>query len=50
MVPYLQSSYLQEGVERGIGGIVGDEEPHVFVADLHWRRAVHPGHDGMGEG
>lgn len=38
--------YLQEGAECGIGGVVGDEEPHVFVADLHGRRAVHPGHGG----
>lgn len=41
---------LQEGVERGIGGVVSDEEPHVFVADLHRCGAVHPGHDGMGGG
>lgn len=40
--------YLQEGVERGVGGVVRDEEPHVFVADLHRRRAVHPGHGGTG--
>lgn len=39
---------LQEGAECGVGGVVGDEEPHVFVADLHRRRAVHPGHGGMG--
>lgn len=38
--------YLQEGAERGIGGVVGDQEPHVFVADLHRRRAVHAGHGG----
>lgn len=41
---------LQEGAERGIGGVVGDEEPHVFVADFHGRRAVHSGHGGMEEG
>lgn len=46
--PHLPVSppYLQEGAECGIGGVVGDEEPHVFVADLHRRRAVHPGHGG----
>lgn len=37
---------LQEGAESGIGGVVGDEEPHVFIADLHGCRAVHPGHGG----
>lgn len=47
MIP---ASYLQEGAQRGIGGVVGDEEPHVFVADLHRRRAVHSGHGGTREG
>lgn len=41
---------LQEGVERGISGVMCDEEPHVFVADLHRRRAVHPSHGGTGGG
>lgn len=41
--PY-KPSHLDELVQRGVGGIVGDEEPHVFVGDLHWGWSVHASH------
>lgn len=39
----MELSYLCELVERGIGGIVGDEEPHALVGDLDCSGAVHVG-------
>jgi len=35
---------LNEFIQGGIGGIMGDEEPHVFVGDFHWSRSVHTSH------
>jgi len=35
---------LDELVQGGVGGIVGNEEPHVFVGDLHRGRSVHTSH------
>lgn len=37
-------SHLDELVQGGVGGIVGNEEPHVFVGDLHRGRSVHTSH------
>lgn len=37
-------AHLDELVECGVGGIVGNEEPHVFVGDLHRGRSVHTSH------
>lgn len=39
-----QTAHLDELVQGGVGGIVGDEEPHVFVGDLHGGRSVHTSH------
>lgn len=36
--------HLDELVESGVGGIVGNEEPHVFVGDLHGSWSVHTSH------
>lgn len=36
--------FLDEFVKRGISGIVGNEESHVFVSDLHWGRSIHTSH------
>lgn len=36
-------AYLSELVERGIGGVVGDEEPHRLVGNLDCSGAVHVG-------
>lgn len=35
--------YLSELVKRGIGGVVGDEEPHALVGNLYCSGAVHVG-------
>lgn len=35
---------LDELVQGGVGGIVGNEEPHVFVGDLHRGWSVHTSH------
>lgn len=35
--------YLGELVERGIGGVVGDEELHASVGDLYCGGAIHVG-------
>lgn len=37
-------AHLNELVQGGVGGIVGDEEPHVLVGDLHRGRSVHTSH------
>lgn len=44
MSPAERFAHLDELVERGVGGIVGNEEPHVFVGDLHRGRSVHTSH------
>ena len=36
--------HLYELVQSGVGGIVGDEEPHVLVGYLHRSWAVHTSH------
>lgn len=36
-------TYLGELVERGIGGVVGDEELHATVGDLYCSGAIHVG-------
>lgn len=36
-------TYLGELVERGIGGVVGDEELHATVGDLYCGGAIHVG-------
>lgn len=36
-------AYLGELVKRGIGGVVGDEEPHALVGNLDCSGAVHVG-------
>lgn len=36
-------TYLGEFVERGIGGVVCDEELHTTVGDLYCSRAIHVG-------
>lgn len=35
---------LDELVQRGVGGIVGDQESHVFVGDFHRGGSVHSSH------
>lgn len=35
--------YLSELVKCGIGGVVGDEEPHALVGNLYCSGAVHVG-------
>lgn len=37
-------AHLNEFIQGGIGWIVGNEEPHVFVGDLHRGRSVHTRH------
>lgn len=37
-------AHLDELAEGGVGGVVGDEEPHVLVGDLHRGRSVHSSH------
>lgn len=37
-------AHLDELVQGGVGGIVGNEEPHVFVGNLHRGRSVHTSH------
>lgn len=37
-------AHLNEFIQSGIGWIVGNEEPHVFVGDLHRGRSVHTRH------
>ena len=37
-------AHLNELVQGGVGGIVGNEEPHVFVGDLDRGRSVHSSH------
>lgn len=37
-------SHLNELVQGGIGGIVGNEEPHVFVGYLNRGWSVHASH------
>lgn len=39
-----RSAHLYELVQGGVGGVVGDEEPHVLVGDLHRGRSVHTSH------
>lgn len=34
-------------MKRGISGVVGNEESHVFVSDLHWGRSIHTSHFGL---
>lgn len=36
-------SYLYEGAERAVRGVVCDQEPHVLVAQFHWSGAIHGG-------
>lgn len=36
-------AYLSELVKRGIGGVMGDEEPHAIVGNLYCSGAVHVG-------
>lgn len=36
--------HLDELAEGGVCGVVGDEEPHVLVGDLHRGRSVHASH------
>lgn len=43
-LPSLCPTHLDEGAEGGIGGVVGDKETHVLIADLHGGGAVHPSH------
>lgn len=38
-----QKSYLGELVERGVGGVMGDKEPHALVGNLDCSGAVHVG-------
>lgn len=40
-------SYLGELVERGVGGVVGDEEPHALVGNLYCGGAVHVGETAL---
>lgn len=37
-------SHLNKLVEGGICGVVGNEEPHVLVGDLHRGRSIHSSH------
>ena len=34
-------SYLYEGAECAVCGVVCDQESHVFVAQFHWSWTVH---------
>lgn len=34
-------------MKRGISGVVGNEESHVFVSDLHWGGSIHTSHFGL---
>lgn len=36
--------FLDKLVQGGVGGVVGNEEPHVFVGDLHRGWSVHTSH------
>lgn len=38
------AAHLNKLVQRGVGGIVGNEEPHVFVGDLDGGGSVHSSH------
>lgn len=40
----LREAHLNELVQGGVGGIVGNEEPHVFVCDLHRGWSIHTSH------
>lgn len=40
----MTEAHLDELVQGDVGGIVGNEEPHVFVGDLHGGRSVHSSH------
>lgn len=40
-------TYLGELVKRGIGGVVGDEEPHALVGNLDCSGAVHVGETAL---
>lgn len=40
-------TYLGEFVERGIGGVVCDEELHTTVGDLYCSRAIHVGETAL---
>lgn len=40
----MTQAHLDELVQGGVGGIVGNEEPHVFVGDLHRGWSVHTSH------
>lgn len=37
-------AHLNESAEGGVGGVMRDEEAHIFVAQLNGGRPVHPGH------
>lgn len=41
---FVREAHLNELVQGGVGGIVGNEEPHVFVCDLHRGRSIHTSH------
>ena len=41
---HFDDHHLYELVQSGVGGIVGDEEPHVLVGYLHRGWAVHTSH------
>lgn len=40
-------AYLGELVKRGVGGVVGDEEPHALVGNLDCSGAVHVGETAL---
>lgn len=40
---HIHISYLYEGAECAVCGVVCDQEPHVLVAQFHWSRTIHGG-------
>lgn len=40
---YTHISYLYEGAERAVCGVVCDKKSHVLVAQFHWSRTIHGG-------
>lgn len=44
---HIHISYLYEGAECAVCGVVCDQEPHVLVAQFHWSRTIHGGQGGQ---
>lgn len=44
---HIYISYLYEGSECAVCGVVCDQEPHVLVAQFHWSRTIHGGQGAL---